>query len=88
MIEAKAQDGRLSLEVEGTPSTIMADMTQLLTAVCRNIGDNFPNGTAEDKKAVAGIVLDGIIAAAREAIDWQPDSEIRVEKPTNPDVEA
>lgn len=88
MIDAKVKDGRLSLEISGTPSTIMADMTQLLTAVCRNIGRTFPNATAEEKKAVSGIVLDGIIAAARETIDWQPDSEIVVKKPTKPAGEA
>lgn len=88
MIEAKAKDGHLSLEMKGTPYTIMADMTQLLTAVCRNIGQNFPNGTVEEKKAVSAIVLEDIIDTAREVLDWQPDSEILVKKPTKPDGEA
>lgn len=88
MIEAKVKDGRLSVKAAGTPSTIMADMTQLLTAVCRNIGNNFPHGTAEEKKAVCRIVLDDIITAARETIDVQPECEILVKKPTKPDVEA
>lgn len=85
MIDAKVKDGRLSLEISGTPTTIMADMTQLLTTVCRGLGNDFPHGTAEEKKAVCRIVLNGIIATARETIDWQPECEIRVEKP---DVEA
>lgn len=88
MIDAKVKDGHLSVEMTGTPSTIMSDMTQLLTSVCRNLGNNFPHGTAEEKKAVSRIVLDGIITAARETIDVQPDSEIVVKKPTKPDVEA
>ena len=88
MIEAKAKDGHLSLKMAGTSSTIMADMTQLLTAVCRNIGSNFQHGTAEEKKAVSSLVLEGIIAAARATIDVQPDSEIMVKKPTKPAGEA
>lgn len=88
MIEAKVKDGRLSVEVAGTPATIIADMTQLLTTVSRNLGNNFQHGTAEEKKAVSGVVLDGIIAAAREMIDVQPDSEIMVKKPTKPAGEA
>lgn len=88
MIDAKVKDGRLSLEISGTPVTIMADMTQLLTTVCRDLGNSFPNGTAEEKKAVCRIVLDDIITAARETIDVQPECEILVKKPTKPDVEA
>lgn len=88
MIEAKAKDGRLSVEVAGTPATIMADMTQLLVTVCRNIGSKFPHGTAEEKKEVTHDALDGIIAVAREMIDVQPDSEIVVKKPTKPAGEA
>ena len=88
MIDAKVKDGRLSLKMTGTPHTIMADMTQLLTTVCRNLGNAFPHGTAEEKKVVSGIVLDGIIAAARETLDRQPDSEIMVKKPTKPAGEA
>ena len=88
MIEAKVKDGRLSLEMAGTPATIMADMTQLLTTVCRDLGNSFPNGTAEKKKEVSGIVLEGIIATAWKMIDVQPDSEIVVKKPTKPAGEA
>lgn len=88
MIDAKVKDGHLSLEMAGTPSTIMADMTQLLTSVCRNLGKNFPHGTAEVKKAVSRVALDEIIATARETIDRQPDSEIVVKKPTKPAGEA
>lgn len=88
MIDAKVKDGRLSVEVAGTPVTIMADMTQLLTTVCRDLGNSFPNGTAEEKKKVSGIVLEGIIATARKMIDVQPDSEIVVKKPTKPAGEA
>lgn len=88
MIEAKVKDAHLSLKMTGTPATIMADMTQLLTTVCRNLGKNFPHGTAEKKKEVSGIVLEGIIATAREMIDVQPDSEIVVKKPTKPAGEA
>lgn len=88
MIDAKVKDGHLSLKMAGTSSTIMADMTQLLMAVCRNLGKNFPHGTAEEKKEVSHVALDGIIATAREMIDVQPDSEIVVKKPTKPAGEA
>ena len=72
----------------GALSTIMADMTQLLASVCRNIGNTFPHGTAEEKKEVTHVALDGIIATARKMIDVQPDSEIMVKKPTKPAGEA
>lgn len=88
MIDAKVKDGHLSLEMTGTPSTIMADMTQLLMTVCRNLGNIFPHGTAEEKKTVSRIVLGVIITAAQETIDVQPDSEILVKKPTKPAGEA
>lgn len=88
MIDAKVKDGHLSVEMTGTPATIMADMAQLLVSVCRNIGNNFPHGTADEKKAVSGFVLDGIIAQEREMIDVQPDSEIMVKKPTKVDGDA
>lgn len=85
MIDAKVKDGHLSVEMTGAPSTIMAEMTHLLASVCRNIGNYSQHLTAEEKKAVSGIALEGIIAKAREMIDVQPDSEIVVKKPTKPD---
>lgn len=88
MIEAKAKDGHLSVHMAGAPSTIMADITMLLVSVCRNIGKNFPHGTAEEKEAVSGIALEGIIADAREALDRKPDSEIVVVNPVKLDGQA
>lgn len=88
MIEAKAKDGHLYVEMTGALSTIIAEMTHLLVSVCRNIGKNFPHGTAEEKEAVSGIVLEGIIADAREALDRKPDSEIVVVNPVKLDGQA
>lgn len=88
MIDAKVKDGCLSVEMTGASSTIIAEITQLLTSVCRSIGNNFSHGTAEEKKEVSEIVLDVIIAKAREMIDVQPDIEIVVKKPTKPDGKA
>ena len=88
MIDAKVKDGRLSVDMTGAPATIMADMTLLLASVCRNIGNSFSDGTAEEKKAVSCSVLGGIFTTAREVLDRQPDSEIMVKMPTKVDGEA